>query len=462
MKLKIYTGIITCLLLSVLSCTKYVDIKTQGSLIPQETVNYRYLLNNNNIFEQSVMLPDITSDDINIADSAQAASLAASSSYAYYINAYTWQSPIYPNPTDNDFDWNRLYTLIYNCNVIIDEVPGSTNSTDSVKNELIAEALVHRSDAYLTLVNMYAKPYDAGTAGSDFGVPLLLKPLVAGDIARASVAAVYGQIINDLTTAYPLLPRYSNFNFMPSKAAAFALLARANLYMANYPQAGTWADSAMNIQKTLNNLSTLTAATYPKRIVDPEIIFSKQAYQGFGYMPTAIRLSDTLLNVLGTSDLRYTLFTTPASTYSSTLYTGRYFYKERIGNAETRNIGPSVPEMMLIKAEALARSNNVTDALTMVNALRQKRFTTAAYTAVTATTAADALLQVIKERQREFFCRGLRWFDMRRLKNDAAFSRTVTHTFKGTAYTLAPAGNRYVFPIAEYYRSFHPNIVQNP
>lgn len=155
-------------------------------------------------------------------------------------------------------------------------------------------------------------------------------------------------------------------------------------------------------------------------------------------------------------------FTTPASTYSGTLYTGRFFYKERIGTNETRNLGPSVPEMMLIKAEALARANNITDAMNMVNALRQKRFTTANYTAVSATSANDALVQVIKEKQREFFCRGLRWFDMRRLKDDPLFSRTITRTFKGTTYTLVPSSNRYVFPIAEYYRSFHPNIVQNP
>lgn len=179
-------------------------------------------------------------------------------------------------------------------------------------------------------------------------------------------------------------------------------------------------------------------------------------------MPTALRLSDSLLNLLGTTDLRYSFFTAPASNFSSTLYTGRFSYRENIGTYETRNIGPSVPEMMLIKAEALARKGDVSGALTQINNLRKNRFTTAAYTPITATTANGALVQVIKERQREFFCKGLRWFDMRRLKNDPLFSYTITRKFSGITYTLDPNSNRYVFPISDYYRQFNPGITANP
>jgi hypothetical protein len=179
-------------------------------------------------------------------------------------------------------------------------------------------------------------------------------------------------------------------------------------------------------------------------------------------MPTALRLSDSLLNLLGTNDLRYNLFTLPASAFSTSLYTGRFFSKERVGSFETRNQGPSVPEMMLIKAEALARKGDISGALTKANTLRQNRFTTATYTPLSASTADEALVQIIKERQREFFCRGLRWFDMRRLKNDPLFTQTVTRKFRGTTYTLEPNSNRYVFPISDYYRQFNPGITANP
>lgn len=460
---QVFNLIIPALLLTAATgCKKYVEIKTQGQLVPGETANYRYLLNDNGTFEATVRMPDLAADDINIKDSAQMAQLAASTFYLYFVNTYTWQPAVYTITGETDVEWDRLYKIIYNANVIITETPSSTGGSDSIKAEIMAEARVHRADAYLTLVNMYAKPYNAGTAASDPGVPLITAPTIDATLTRNPVSAVYKLIIDDLTAAYPLLPKLNSFNNLPSRAAAFAILARANLYMNNHAQAGIWADSALNIQNKLNDLSALTTFSYPKRILDPEIILSKQAYSGFSYMPIALRLSDSLLSLLGTNDLRYTLFTAPASNFSSTLYTGRFFYKESIGNYETRNLGPSVPEMMLIKAEALARNNDITGALTLINNLRQKRFTTATYTSVTATTPQEALIQVIKERQRELFCRGLRWFDMRRMKNEAPFSYTVTRSFQGKTYILDPSSNRYVLPISDYYRTFNPGITPNP
>jgi len=450
------------ILSTVTGCKKYVDIKTQGSLVPKETINYRYLLNNTGTFEGTARMMDLAADDINIVDSAQMAALNASNYYLYFINAYTWQPGIYTISGETDVEWDKLYNVVYNSNVIIAETPVSTGGSDSMKNEIMAEAKVYRAEAYLTLVNLYAKQYNATTAATDEGVPLITAPTIDAKLTRAPVADVYKLIIDDLTAVYPLLPKVNAFNTLPSRAAAFAILASANLYMGNYEQAGSWADSALAIQNTLNNLATLTTSSYPGRLKNPEIILSKLPYTAFSYMPAALRLSDSLLNLLGTTDLRYSFFTAPASYFSSTLYTGRFSNRENIGTYENRNVGPSVPEMMLIKAEALARKGDVSGALTRINTLRQNRFTTANYTPVTASSASDALVQVIKERQREFFSKGLRWFDMRRLKDDPLFAYTVTRTFRGTTYTLAPNSNRYVFPISDYYRQFNPGITANP
>ena len=53
---------------------------------------------------------------------------------------------------------------------------GSKNGTNAEKMAIRAEALVHRADAYLALVNVYGKPYNAATATTDQGVPLLTTP----------------------------------------------------------------------------------------------------------------------------------------------------------------------------------------------------------------------------------------------------------------------------------------------
>jgi hypothetical protein len=450
------------------SCQKYVDIKTQGQLVPGDISNYRYLLNNTSAYEVGPQIGDMASDDVQLVDGSTQQLALVSDSYRYWRNSYTWQPDLFPlgaNQTDNN--WNSMYNTITYSNLIISEVPASTGGSEADKAALIAEAKVHRADAYLMLMNTYARPYTAATAATDLGVPLVLVPTTVQSLNRPSVQAVYDQIIADLKQAVPALPTTQLFNTLPSKASAYAELARCYLYMNNYGAANAYADSTLAIRSNLNDLGGITAistASYPIRRSDPEILLSKIATGGTSaFSPYALRLSDELLALLGTRDQRYTLFTTDASTISTNYVAagGRFFFKDRaIG--EARNIGPSVPEMMLIKAEYYARNNDVANALLWVNNLRRKRFKAADYTALTAANGTDALKVVVDERRREFFCRMLRWWDMRRLKNEAQFQRTYTRNFGGVTYTLIPTSDRYVFSIPAYQIQLNPEIQQNP
>lgn len=448
-----------------MGCEKYVDIKTQGNLVPNQTVNYRYLLNSTENFESTTNLGDFASDELNIVDAAQLNGLTGSLFYAYYINSYTWKPDIYTLGTtyEQDDNWNRLYNIILYCNTIIEELPSATG-TDAEKAEMTAEAKVHRADAYLALVNVYAKPYQASTASTDLGVPLILNQTISQGLNRASVQAVYNQIIDDLTSAIPALLSSQIYNTLPSKVSAYGELARCYLYMNDYANANKWADMALSVRNTLNDLGALTnvnSITYPRRISDPEILLSKVALgNALSFSPTAYRLSDEILSLLSTTDQRFQLLTVPASTISST-FTGRYSYREsRIG--EIRNVGPNVPEMMLIKAEYFARNNDAINAMLWVNNLRVKRFKPVDYVALTASSPNDALSKVIQERRREFIGRMLRWWDMRRLKSETAFQRTYTRVVNGTTFTLAPNSDRYVFPIAQFLTKLNPELEKNP
>lgn len=456
-KINIAAAVIGLMVLAA-GCSKYTDIKTQGSLIPGQISNYRYLLNYTDTYEYGGYLPDIASQDVEISDSVQQVSINNTLSSIFFRNVYTWRSPIYENTLDRDRDWDTYYGRIYNCNVIIDEVPRVTDGTEADKAALIAEALTHRADAYLNLVNEYGKPYNAGTAGADLGVPLLTTPSLDQSLSRATVAAVYSRVEADLKTAVLSLPRTTQYNTLPGKAAAFSLLARMYLLMGNYPAAGSYADSALSIKSTLLDLST---GVVPLRRDNPEIILGKIAGTSFAFAPTTMRLSQELLDLLGTTDMRYQLYTSDAASLLGAGYTGRFFSYERI-NYENRSIGTSVPEMMLIKAESLARNNNAGAAMELVNKLREKRFQAADYVALTAADVNDAIVKVVQERRREFFCRMLPWFDQRRLKDDPLFRKTYTRTWQGATYTLDPASNRYVFPIAQYYINLNPEIQQNP
>ena len=119
--------------------------------------------------------------------------------------------------------------------------------------------------------------------------------------------------------------------------------------------------------------------------------------------------------------------------------------------------GPSVSEMLLNKAEILARKNDIPGALTAVNLLRAKRLNVAAPLA--AATQAETIAKVLEERRRELPF-SIRWYDIRRfsVNNYPADDVTVTRTFykvnvgavditNTQTYTLAPGSKRYAVPI---------------
>ncbi|EHQ25021.1 RagB/SusD family nutrient uptake outer membrane protein [Mucilaginibacter paludis] len=436
------------------SCRKYVEITQPGVRTLTYTSDYRYLLDNANIFEGSYGYPILSGDDTEYSDVTQQNNIST-----IWGAVYTW-ADTYISETVNDTDWDKLYNIIYNCNVVIEGVLSSKDGSDALKQQLYAEAMVHRANCYLILVNLYGKQYNAATAATDLGVPLLTTPNLYASLKRASVNAVYTQILSDLGTSVSRLPKLPDANIRPSKAASYALLSKTYLSMRNFTQAGLYADSTLNIQNTLLDLKDYNASaggTIPKRLVDPEVILSKIVNGSY----TGVPISADVLNLLGTSDLRYTLFTRAGNAFGPS-FTGRGYWRYRLNGEYVIQTGPSVPEVMLTKAECLARQGNAAAAMLVVNTLRKKRFLDADYADLPTTDAATALNTVINERKREFVGRGYRWFDQKRMNYDAAFAVTKTRVLKGVTYTLAPNSNRYLYPIGQKYILLNPEIEQNP
>jgi tetratricopeptide (TPR) repeat protein len=434
------------------SCRKYVEVDQPNQRVFKYTSDFQALLNNVSTFELSANLPMLSSDDINLdANESQQNRLTNG-----YDNIYTWAAEYYTSD-QSDAGWNQLYNQIYICNQIITNVMES-DGTEEQKKNAYAEAQVQRACSYLTLISLYARVYTTANATKDPGVPMLLTPDLFANLTRASVQQVYDQILLDLTQALPVLPDNPANKLHPAKAATYALLARTYLYMQRYSEATDNAAKALGLQSTLLNLNNYTAAgtAFPRRLENPEVILSKQASKpGFLDLP----LSQELLDKFAAEDLRYVLFTRNGTTFQPA-FTGRGSYRDRLFSGDNVTVGVSVPEMMLTQAEGLARAGQIEEAITLVNTLRQKRFSPATYVALSAADMDAALRIVLDERRRELFGTGLRWFDQRRLSIDPAFAETESRTFKGTTYTLVP-GDRYVYPIPPKNIEQNPEIVQN-
>jgi tetratricopeptide (TPR) repeat protein len=448
-----YTILLCGIVLSFTACRKYVEIPPQQSRTLTITSDYQDLLYNTGIFNLAYYYPIFSGDDAGSTASKWQTSLIPDAA-----NVYTWAAQIY-GTTEQDVDWTSLYKQIYICNTVVTGVMGSQQGTPTQKQLALSDALVHRAFIYYTLVNMYGKQYDASTAATDPGVPLVLTTSFFGNLTRASVQTVYDQIISDLNSALPALPDVPSFNTNPSKVAAYAILARIYLNTRDFTQAEKYAKLALGLQSTLIDLNAYAANpnTLPLELKNPEEIFFKRTIQ----YPASFPLSTAAISLYNTKDLRYVLYTGDAITIPGSTFTGRAYFRYRYTNDGTY-VGPNVPEMMLIEAECEARAGNATTAMSIVNALRVKRFKPADYTPLSATSADDALHQVVDERVREFIGRGFRWFDQRRLSKDAGFITTETRVFQGATYTLDPGSNRYTYPIAPINIQYNPEIIQNP
>ncbi|MBO9562070.1 MAG: RagB/SusD family nutrient uptake outer membrane protein [Niastella sp.] len=454
MKSLLYISII--ILLCTTSCRKYVEIPPENARELKETRDYQSLLNNASLlFERTYIYPIWASDDAGTNDLPW-----QNAQNAMITNAYTWAPKIW-GQTQEDVDWQNLYKSMFTANTVITEVMASIGGTDAQKRKAYAEALVHRAYLYHTLVNIYAKQYDAATAAADPGVPVLLDNRLFANLTRWSVAAVYEQVIKDLEAALPELPDQPDFVTNPGKGAAYAMLARVYLNQRKWQDARRFADSALRLKSGLIDLNGFVNSTtgYPRKINDPEVIFSKLTGPGI----TTVPLSDGLMALFDTKDLRYRIYTRPGAQITRSNFTNRGYMKHQIVT-DGIYVGPSVPEMMLTKAECEARLDNAAAATDLLNTLRKKRFTAADYVDVPVTNAADALQAVVAERRRELMGTGMRWFDQRRLQKDPSFNfiTPVIRIFKGTTYTLPPGSNLYVFAIADRYIQLNPEIEQNP
>ncbi len=70
-------------------------------------------------------------------------------------------------------------------NTITYYIGESQGGSEADKAHIKAQAQMHRAYTYFDLVNMYAKQYDAATASTDPGVPVLLSPSLEQSLKKS-------------------------------------------------------------------------------------------------------------------------------------------------------------------------------------------------------------------------------------------------------------------------------------
>jgi hypothetical protein len=307
-------------------------------------------------------------------------------------------------------------------------------------NRIKGEALCFRGWAHFNLVQLYAKAYKNGAANDQAGIPYRTAA-VAEPLARSTVAEVYKNILNDLTEACTLLDgcsflNYNHFNAM----SAWGLKARVALAMQDYSNAATYAkkakDAALAQGRTLMTGSQLncgfaTIATETKEAMfcaltqdDQTVYFySFYAYMSWNFSSSAIRQGVKAINAetydtMSETDLRRAWWDptgtaeVPASNYSRIAYQNRKFTAVSTANAVGNVAFMRLAEIYLTEAEALARSNNLTEAQQVFTEFQVTR--DPSYVA-TATSATQLIEEIMNSRRLELWGEGFRFYDLKRL-----------------------------------------------
>jgi len=351
--------------------------------------------------------------------------------------------------------WGYPYRGIYQVNAVLNGITGNANLSAAFQQQITGEMEVVRALYYFNMVNLFG------------GVPLVtsISYKETQRLPRSTAADIYKQVMTDLTDARgKLTASYpSSGRARPNLYTAIALLAKVNLYQNNWQSAYNEADSV--IKSGLYDL-TNTPLTGVFLSGSQEAIWQIPANQGYygvsdaqrfiPYSSSAIPnyiLTTSLLTAFEAGDKRLQNWVGATTPNGTTMY---YPYKYKNVSASTTPTEDQMilrlAEMYLVRAEAAAHLNHLTEALADVNVIR----TRAGLGASTADPASQTavLNAVMHERQVELFCEWAnRWYDLKR----TGTAQTVLNAVK-TGFIAEAA----LYPIPQAQIQLNNLLIQNP
>lgn len=349
--------------------------------------------------------------------------------------------------------WTAIYRQIDRDNVILQRVPDVAAMADTAKSSVMGEAYFLRALSYHNLVKFWGD------------VPMPLTPVsVAADAAsytRTPALQVYTQILSDLDKAATMITNTSDTR-RATKMAVNAIRARVLFYRASVAGASAGADyqgalDAANLvlagRDTLTvpfaNLFTATGTSTSEDVFRVSFTPSESNSLGYYWLYAGRhegRPTTNLKNAFDPTDARLPLTLGPRSSTSSTLQGTKW--PTTVGAEHPHVI--RLAELVLIKAEALARLNRLPEAVDEYNKVRIRAGLPKQVFGVDVQTQADVLAAILLERRRELALEGDRWPDLVRLGMAAQVKN----------FTDRPGQALFPIPLRELTTT--PGLTQNP
>lgn len=353
--------------------------------------------------------------------------------------------------------WRTIYNAVDYANNIITNINKYGDYDLNMMEQHIAEAKFLRAYEYLLLLQAFGDGALTGDMSGD-GVILKLTPYDGYNPdkiqSRSTVGETYEQIIKDLKEALPKLPDANATSLAArtrvTKSTAFALLSRVYLYKGTYKNdqtelklAADYADSVLTRSK---GYTFSTAYTHPTSMMFPlnptgeetnspnysdEVLLLSPSYSkaivygnGVGYSyynKNSFYVNPEFTQLFAAGDGRG--YINPSENRASLIWQGSQTsypldltsFKYNNGSGYNNVLYIRLSEVMLTKAEALARLNGVNDvSIKILNDINKRPFITkpADFTSASFANATALIDRILLERMKELAFEGHTRYDL--------------------------------------------------
>lgn len=460
--------LLSLMILTVTSCEDYTDLTPKGALVIEtadqfhEMVslpnrgypinNFQYLSDDQWMREANVIGKTHNIDILNFTfdESVDRVSLMKTSSF--YNQAYAYINR-----------WNTIISLVDN-----------SKGDEGTKQLAKAEAKIYRAYDHFLLVNTYAKAYDPQTAAIDGGICIMDKFDLEAQPSKSTVAQVYEFIQKDIEEALPYIQVKPLDVYHPSLAFVHAFKAKVHLFKREIAEAQAASEKSLSYNNQIFDLVAYNQQGGPNAVAVPATnnveVLSYMYMTGYNEMNFAQSsiISPELRTLFGTNDARFNLFFNSTSTtnldqgsntaYWATQYT-KFFYP---------TVGMKTTEVYLMLAECYARQNRFNEAVAILNTLRAKKILSGKINLAVPSTRTATMQLVINERRKELLLGFNRFFDLKRLNNEADYAKTITRLFPlvnttvpQKTYTLQPNSRLYIIPFPLSALTKNPKLTLN-
>lgn len=358
--------------------------------------------------------------------------------------------------------WFINASLVTDANRMLD-IANRFDAEDERVKRIKAECLFTRAFAHFEIARLYCKPY---SSADPLGIPYKYDAEVSKP-SRLPQGEVYANILKDIDASLLDLEDERESYYWLSKSTAYALKARVALHMGEWNLAIEAADKVMidgNYRlaqiEEFGQVWTDQLLWADESGAKNELIFALKGGGAGGYYNRTsnedvfFHPSNDLMNQYEDGDVR-------SNFYFGTDNYGKDIVTKHIEGATGQRNSTDlklfrVSELVLIKAEAYAQDNKLTEAAAELNALRVNRIAEPAV--LSFVSKEEALLAVQLERRRELAYEGHRFYDLKRW--NLGIERLDEDS--ETSSKVLPAGDfRFVYPIPQDEIFANDNMVQN-